>query len=88
MRITGQFASSEGNSWIAKPKLEELPIIFMGIYEVLWELWHYRYTSKNLKKKKCQVSIVCIKLSENGSPVKLHHISDIPNFPSDSDIEN
>ena len=36
----------------------------------------------------CLGGIVCIKLSENGSPVKLHHISDIPNFPSDSDIEN
>ena len=35
----------------------------------------------------CLGSIVCIKLSENGSPVKLHHISDIPNFPSDLDIE-
>ena len=36
----------------------------------------------------CLGGIVCIKLSENGSPVKLHHISDIPNFPLDSDIEN
>ena len=36
----------------------------------------------------CLGGIVCIKLSENGSPVKLHHISDIPNFPSDSDTEN
>ena len=36
----------------------------------------------------CLGGIVCIKLSENGSPVKLNHISDIPNFPSDSDIEN
>ena len=33
-------------------------------------------------------NIFCIKLLENGSPVKLHHISDIPNFPSDSDIGN
>ena len=36
----------------------------------------------------CLFSIVCIKSSENGSPIKLHHISDIPNFSSDSDIEN
>ena len=36
----------------------------------------------------CPGDIVCIKLSENGSAVKLHHISDIPNFPLDSDIEN
>ena len=36
----------------------------------------------------CLGGIVCIKLLENGSPVKLHHISDIPNFPLDSDIEN
>ena len=36
----------------------------------------------------CLGGIVCIKLSENRSPVKLHHISDIPNFSSDSDIEN
>ena len=27
-------------------------------------------------------------LSENESPVKLHHVSDIPNFSLDSDIEN
>ena len=36
----------------------------------------------------CLGGIVCIKLSENGCPVKLHHISDIPNFPLDSHIEN
>ena len=36
----------------------------------------------------CLGGIVSVKLSEKGSPVKLHHISDIPNFPSDSDIEN
>ena len=36
----------------------------------------------------CLGDIVCIKLLENGSPVKLHHIRDIPNFPLDSDIEN
>ena len=36
----------------------------------------------------CLGVIVCIKLSENGSLVKTYHISDIPNFPSDSDIEN
>ena len=36
----------------------------------------------------CLGDIVCIKLFENGSPAKVHHISDIPNFPSDLDIEN
>ena len=36
----------------------------------------------------CLESIVCIKLLDNGSPVKLHHISNIPNFPLDLDIEN
>ena len=36
----------------------------------------------------CLGGIFCIKLLENGSPVKLHHINDIPNFSSDSDIEN
>ena len=36
----------------------------------------------------CFGSIVCIKLLDNGSPVKLHDISDIPNFTSDPDIEN
>ena len=36
----------------------------------------------------CLGDIVCVKLSDNGSPVKLHHISNVPNFPSDSDIEN
>ena len=36
----------------------------------------------------CLGGIVCLKLSENGSPAKLHHIRDIPNFPLDSDIES
>ena len=36
----------------------------------------------------CLGDIVCIKLSENESLVKLHHISGIPDFASDSDIEN
>ena len=34
----------------------------------------------------CLGGMVCIKLPENGSAVKLHHISDIPNFPLDLDI--
>ena len=36
----------------------------------------------------CLGGIVCIKLSQNGSPVKIHHISDIPNLPLNYDIEN
>ena len=36
----------------------------------------------------CEGGIVCIKLSENGSPIKLYHINDIPDFPSESSIEN
>ena len=36
----------------------------------------------------CQGGIACINLSEDGSPVKLHHISGIPNFLLDWDIEN
>ena len=36
----------------------------------------------------CLGGIVCIKLSENGSPVTLLHVSDIPDFPSDLNIEN
>ena len=36
----------------------------------------------------CEGGIVCIKLSENGSPIKLYHINDIPDFPSESSTEN
>ena len=32
--------------------------------------------------------VVCIKLSDNGSPVKLHHLSNILDFPSESITEN
>ena len=27
---------------------------------------------------------VCLKVSENGSPIKLYHMNDIPDFPSES----
>ena len=33
-------------------------------------------------------SVVCIKLSESGSPTKLLHIKDIPDFPSEPNIED
>ena len=34
----------------------------------------------------CLGGIVCIKLSENGSPVKLYHMNDMPGFPFESSI--
>ena len=36
----------------------------------------------------CLGGVVCIKLSENGSPIKLYHMKDVPDFPSESSIEN
>ena len=36
----------------------------------------------------CLGVVVCIKLSENGSPIKLYHMNDIPKFPSVSSVEN
>ena len=36
----------------------------------------------------CLGGVVCIKLSENGSPIKLYHINDIPDFPTESRVEN
>ena len=36
----------------------------------------------------CLGGIACMKLLENGSPVKLLHISDIPHFPLELNIEN
>ena len=36
----------------------------------------------------CLGGVVCIKLFENGSPIKLYHMNDIPDFPSESSIEN
>ena len=36
----------------------------------------------------CLGSVVCIKLSENGSQIKLYHMNDNPDFPSESNVEN
>ena len=36
----------------------------------------------------CLGGVVCIKLSENGSPIKLYHMNGIPDFPSESSVEN
>ena len=36
----------------------------------------------------CLGGVVCIKLSENGSPIKLYHMNNIPDFPSQSSVEN
>ena len=33
IRIIVSLASSEGNSWIAKPKLKELPLIFWAFFD-------------------------------------------------------
>ena len=33
LRITAYFAYSESNSWIAKPKLEEFPLIFRRFFD-------------------------------------------------------
>ena len=53
---------------------------------------YYRYNwgkCKDLQKQgKLPDGLICIKLSENGSPVKLLYINDILDFPSDSNIEN
>ena len=57
-------------------------------YRFIWGKCKDLQRQENVHHVFCLGGIVCIKLSENGSPVKLHHISDIPNFTSDSDIEN
>ena len=36
----------------------------------------------------CLGGLVCIKLSENGNQIKQYHINNIPDFPSESSIEN
>ena len=63
-------------------------VSFCPYYRFIWG------KCKDLKRQRqvhhafCLGGIVCVILSKNGSPVKLHHISDITNFSSDSDIEN
>ena len=36
----------------------------------------------------CLGGVVCIKLSENVSPIELYHMNVIPDFPSESSVEN
>ena len=36
----------------------------------------------------CLGGVVCIKASENGSPIKLYLMNDISDFPSESSTEN
>ena len=36
----------------------------------------------------CLGGVVCIKLSENGSQIKLYHMNDNPDLPSESNVEN
>ena len=36
----------------------------------------------------CLGGVVCIKLPENGSPIKLYRMNDVPEFPSESGVEN
>ena len=36
----------------------------------------------------CLGGVVCIKLSVNGSPIKLYHMNNIPDFPSQTSVEN
>ena len=36
----------------------------------------------------CLGGAVCTKLFKNGTPIKLYHMNDIPDFPSESSIEN
>ena len=36
----------------------------------------------------CLGGVVCIKLSENGGPIKLYHMNNIPDFPTESSVEN
>ena len=57
-------------------------------YRFIWDKCKDLKRQGNVHHVFCLGGIVSIKLSEKGSPVKLHHISDIPNFPSDSVIEN
>ena len=50
----------------------------------------FEVSARIYKVKAMQIMffVVCIKLSENSSPIKLYQMIDIPNFPSESSIEN
>ena len=42
----------------------------------------------SIPDKDLENTVISIKLSENGSPIKLYHMDDIPDFPSESSVEN
>ena len=62
--------------------------VSLSPYRFIWGKCKDLQRQRKVHHVFCLGGIVIIKLSENGSPIKLHHISDIPNFPSDSDNEN
>ena len=57
-------------------------------YRYIWGKWKDLQSQGQVNHVFCLGGAVCIKLSENGSPIKLYHMNDIPDFPSESSVEN
>ena len=70
------------------------PITFLSRYPFAHITDIYGVSARICKSKArkimifCLGGVVCIKLSGNGSPIKLYHIDDIPDFPTESSVEN
>ena len=57
-------------------------------YSYIWGKYKDLQRQGQVNHVLCLGSVVCIKLSENGGPIKPYYINDIPYFPSESIIEN
>ena len=63
-------------------------IFLCPYYRYIWGNCNDLQKQAKVRHVFCLGGIACMKLSENGSPVKLLHISNIPDFPLISNIKN
>ena len=63
-------------------------VFLCSYYRYVWGRCKYLQNKDQVNHVFCLGGVVCIKLSENGSPIKLYHMTDILDFHSESSIEN
>ena len=80
--------SSKTFSRLNVPNKIFISVSFCPYYRYIWGKCKDLQRQGQVNHVFCPGGVICIKLSENGSPIKLHHMNDIPDFPSESSVEN
>ena len=75
--------SSKSFNHLNVPNKAFVSVSFCPYYRYIWGRCKDLQRQGQINHSFCLGGVLCIKLSENGNPIKPYHMNDIPDFPSE-----